>query len=503
MILLFLFWTIILNLQLTTAQNVPHETGIERRIWAEEGGHAVLPCYLSPQMLKSSLTKQYKGLTVRWERYGVSSHKESHLVIEVEASGVKKQARSMMHRVTVWDTGFLSGNFSLHIEPLLTDDAGTYEALVEYGNKVEHCRVELGVVSVTANPPGILVESEPVRLTCNSTHPENPTKRRWLRASQPVHSSGPFCPLDQSLLIYRSSSGDSGPWVCELTFADGEIISAAHNLQVLGFAGPSIPVVYTAAGSDAHLPCMLNYNPIDYGILKVAVHWSFVARGDPETKSTSQYGNERNFGLPLLAVGPDNAGQYFCEITIRGTTITKSTTLAVMTVTPSIEGPVMEGSHLLLTCNLSFLTGHEHFQWKKLDLVPTNKSWPEATSRSVEVLRWGKTLAFSQVSPNDAGTWECSVHGPDGILGSVQHRLEVAGALLASSQPSTNKMAGKITFGLILFLLVLVVSILALALLRRRIYPPNFPTLDRMVSAALPGKTVKDGGQEKVLQAEC
>lgn len=90
----------------------------------------------------------------------------------------------------------------------------------------------------------------------------------------------------------------------------------------------------------------------------------------------------------------------------------------------------MEGSRLLLTCNLSYHTGKELFTWKYLGLNPTNMSWPEAASPSFGLLSQGSTLEFPQVLSNDTGTWECSVHGPDGMSGSVQYHLEIAGTLL-------------------------------------------------------------------------
>lgn len=70
-----------------------------------------------------------------------------HFVLKVEPSGLKSLGHSMMRRVTVWDTGFLKGNFSLQIKPLLKEDAGTYEARVRHGNEDWHCLVELGVMS--------------------------------------------------------------------------------------------------------------------------------------------------------------------------------------------------------------------------------------------------------------------------------------------------------------------------------------------------------------------
>lgn len=493
----FLFWTIALCLRITNAKNGLHETGAEQRVWAKEGGQTLLPCHLSPKTLERSSKQLYKGLTIRWVRHGGSCHKENQLVLEVEPSGLKKQVRTMMHRANVWDNGFLSGNFSLQIKPLLRNDAGTYEAIVKYGHEVLRCKVELGIVSVTANPPGSLVESEPVRLTCNSTHPGNPTQICWFRGGDHGPTSGQFCSPDQSLFIDKTSKRDSGPWICELTFADGEIILATHNLEILGFAEPAFPVVYTAVGSDVYLHCTLNFSPTDYGISEVASNWSYLARGVQQTRYTRHRGNKRNFTLHLPVVAPDDAGQYICEITIRGTIITKNITLAVITVTPSIEGPVTEGSHLLLTCNLSFSTGNEHFQWKQLDEVPTNRT--EASSRSVKILNRSRTLEFSQVSSYEAGTWECSIHGPDGKMGSVQYHLKIADAQIASLPPI---MTERIAFGLMLFLLVLVLIILALTL-RRKIQPQKFPALDKIITAALPQKVSKEEDQEqKVLQID-
>ncbi|CAI5796970.1 activation gene 3 [Podarcis lilfordi] len=493
MTLLFFFWTIVLSLQLTIVQNVPCAPGEACRVWAEEGGRALLPCHLSRRRMKSSFRQLYKGLALRWVHHGDSSHRKRHLVLMVEPSGVKKMARSTMHRATVWDPGFIRGNFSLRIEPLRKEDAGTYVAVVKFAKEVLRCQVELGVVSVTPDSPGPLIESEPIQLTCNSTHPETPQEIRWFHAGLLIASSGWFCSLNQTLVISRSFRSDSGPWVCELTFADGERIYATYNLKVIGFAEPAVSVVYAAAGSDAHLPCFLNDNPTDYGISRVAARWSYAARREPKAITTLSNGSNRNFTLHLPAVGLDDAGWYTCEIAIQGTNITKNITLAVMTVTPSTEGIITEGSRLQLTCNLSYHTGKELFTWKYLGLNPTNMSWPEAASTSFGLLSQGSTLEFPQVLPNDTGTWECSVHGPDGMSGSVQYHLEIEGARIALVQP---RAAEKITLGLIAFLVILV-SILALTCLKQRTRSRNFPALDLMLASALPGKEVKDEGQEE------
>lgn len=96
-----------------------------------------------------------------------------------------------------------------------------------------------------------------------------------------------------------------------------------------GFAGPSFPVVYAAAGSDAHLSCELNDNPMDCDSSKIATRWSHMTGEDLKTKSNVHQENNRTLRLP--AVGPGSAGQYLCEVTINSTTISKSITLVVMT----------------------------------------------------------------------------------------------------------------------------------------------------------------------------
>ncbi|XP_015264080.1 PREDICTED: lymphocyte activation gene 3 protein [Gekko japonicus] len=425
--LFFLSWSVAFSLLMTNARNVSSEAGEEQRVWAEEGGRVVLPCYLE----SNNLGEVYKRLSVRWEHRGGSSLQVHHMVLQVAPSGLKIKARSMMSRASVQDRDFLHGNFSLRIEPASNDDVGRYTARVKYGSKVHRCELRLDVASVTANPLGPLVESEPINLTCNSTLPEKPIKILWFRAGHLITTSGRFRVAEQSLFISRSMGSDSGPWICELTYAGGERVSATHHLQVLGFAGPTFPVVYAAAGSNAYLPCELNINPMDYDNSKVATRWSHVAGEDLKAKSNSHQENNRTLHLP--AVGPDSAGQYLCEVSINGTTISRNVTLVVMTVIPSTEGPVWEGSHLLLACHLSHPPGKAYFQWKWLGSGLANRS--EATS---ERLSSGWFREFSKVSPEDAGVWECSVHSAEGMLGSVQYHLEIAGTLSCFLDPELD-----------------------------------------------------------------
>lgn len=473
-------------------------------MWAKVGDLALLPCHLSPQELWSHGKQLYEKTALRWERRGKSSHKEPHMVLEVEYSGLLKRARSMIPRASVKEASFRQGNFSLWIEPLLSDDAGHYEALVRYGKETQRCQVKLDVVTVTVNPPGLLVETEPLWLNCNSSHSAKLVGVQWFHNGSLVPISSRFQAHHGALSISRLSVSDSGPWHCELTYSDNEKVFATFNLQILGLAGPASPVVYAAAGSAADLPCTLNRDPRASGILGVSAHWSHLAGRDLETWAIFRNGSKGSFNLHLSEVGQGDSGQYRCAVSIHATTITRDVTLAVITVTPSIKGPVAEGSHLLLICSLTHPRGHERFQWRQLSSGLTNESSFEATSRGPGVQHYylGSTLELTTVSQEDIGTWECSVHGSEGRLGAVEYELYITGAQLAESHPILD---GQVSFSLILVLLLLLVaSLLALVLRSRRIFLPAFPALERVVIAPTPGNAKKDEGQEeKSLQTEC
>ncbi|NXV36910.1 LAG3 protein, partial [Rissa tridactyla] len=157
----------------------------------------------------------------------------------------------MRPRVSVQDSALRNGNFSLRINPVRSEDAGLYEALVAYDTEVQSCQVELGVITVTISPSSPVVENEPLLLSCNSSHRASLVETRWFHNGRPVPTSGTFCSLHGALSILRPATSDAGSWRCQLRYSDNEIISATYNLRILGFDGPTNPVVYAAAGSAA------------------------------------------------------------------------------------------------------------------------------------------------------------------------------------------------------------------------------------------------------------
>ncbi|XP_027305580.2 lymphocyte activation gene 3 protein [Anas platyrhynchos] len=483
---------------------LPGAAAGEQKVWAREGSSAVLPCYLSPRK-QGRIWKQPSDWTsVLWKRHGGSAHQEPHVVLEVEYTGLRKTALPMRPRVSVQDSALRSGNFSLRIDPVRSGDAGLYEAQVAYSTEVQSCQVELGIVTVTLSPPGPVVEGEPLLMSCNSSHRARLVETCWFHNGRPVPTTKDFYSLHGALSILQPSVSDSGSWHCQLRYSDNVVVSATHDLQILGFDGPANPVVYAAAGSAADLPCTLSYLPSAFGINAVAAHWSHPAGGHLQDWIISQNQSSRSFPLHLPAVGPDDAGWYSCAVPVGSKTMRRDVTLAVVTVTPSIPGPISEGSHLLLTCGVTHLQGHERFQWKLLSSAPTNKKGAMFTSHNLKDHRsqTGRTLDIPQVSQKDVGIWECSVYGPEGRLGAVEYGLQITGAQISS--PPTI-FSGQVTFGLTVTLFfLLMVCILALALQKRARIPASYPALEGIVAVAVPNKKgVEESQKETIQQTEC
>ncbi|XP_072183152.1 lymphocyte activation gene 3 protein [Excalfactoria chinensis] len=473
-----------------------------QKVWAREGSSALLPCYLRPRKHGKSRKQLSERTSVLWKRHGASAPQELHVVLEVEYSGLRKTALPMRPRVSVLDSALRNGNFSLCINPVRSDDVGLYEAQVTYNKEIRSCRVELGVVTVKLSPARPVVENEPLLLSCNSSHHARLMETCWFHNGHPVLTSGASCSLHGAVYIHRTTVSDSGSWHCQLRYADNEIVSATYNLQILGFDGLTNPVVYAAAGSAADLPCTLNYLPSAFGIHVVKAHWSHFAGGHLQNWSILQNQSNRSFPLHLPVVGLGDAGRYCCAVTVGNKMLRRDMTLAVITVTPGIQGPVSEGSHLLLTCGLTHPQGHEHFQWKHLSFASADKKSTVATSHNLKdsQVRTGRILEIPQVSQKDVGIWECSVYGPEGRLGAVEYGLQITGAQVSS--PPTI-FSGQVTFGLMLTLFfLLMVCVLALGMQKRAHLPASFPALERIAAVTLP-KEMEENEKETNQQTEC
>ncbi|XP_062369429.1 lymphocyte activation gene 3 protein [Cinclus cinclus] len=471
----------------------------EQKVWVREGSSAVLPCHVRPRNMRESSKQLSDKISVLWKRHGGSVHQEPHVVLEAGYSGLQKTAQLMKPRVSLQDSTLRNGNFSLRIDPVRSEDVGLYEAQVKHQTEVHSCHVELGVITVNLSPPNPVIENELLLMSCNSSHRASLVETCWFHLGP---TSRTFCSLSGTVSILYPAMSDAGSWRCQLRYSDKEIISATFNLQILGFDGPTNPVVYAAAGSAADLPCSLSYVPSAFGMSVVAAHWSHLAGGHLQDWGVSQNLSSRSFPLHLPAVGLGDAGQYRCTVSVGHRTIIRDVTLAVVTVTPSIQGPVSEGNHLLLICSLTHSQGHERFQWTHLDSATTKSKLAEAAPRNLggHSSQMGPTLEISQVSQKDTGTWECSVYGPDGKLGAVEYDLQITGAQV-SSAPSI--FSGQITFGLTLTLFfLLAICVVALAL-QKRAQTPAFPALEGMFAVNVPWKSMEEKQKGKIQQMEC
>ncbi|XP_030814755.1 lymphocyte activation gene 3 protein [Camarhynchus parvulus] len=501
-LLLFLIFTLLLFTDGHILPGLSEGRSREQKVWVREGSSAVLPCHLSPRKTRESSKQLPDKISVLWKRHGGSVHQEPHVVLEVGYSGLQKTAQLMKPRVSLQDPALRNGNFSLRIVPVRSEDVGLYEAQVKYRTEVHSCHVELGVITVTLSPPSPVIGSEQLLMSCNSSHRASLVETCWFHKEHLGPTSRTFCYMSGTLSIIHPAMSHAGSWRCQLRYSDKEVISATFNLQILGFDGPSSPVVYAAAGSAVDLPCSLSYLPRAFGMRVVAAHWSHLAGGHLEERGTSQNLSSRSFPLHLPAVGPGDAGQYRCAVSVGHRTISRDVTLAVVTVTPSIQGPVSEGNRLLLICSLAHSQGHERFQWTHLDSAPTKSKLAVATPHSLDShsSRMGPTLEIPRVSQKDMGTWECSVYGPEGRLGAVEYDLQITGAQV-SSAPSI--FSGQITFGLTLTLFFLLAACVVALALQKRAQAPAFPALEGMFAASVPWKPMEEKQKGKIQQTEC
>uniref|UniRef100_A0A8C5J779 Ig-like domain-containing protein n=1 Tax=Junco hyemalis TaxID=40217 RepID=A0A8C5J779_JUNHY len=401
----------------------------EQKVWVREGSSAVLPCHLGPRKTRESSKQLPDKISVLWKRHG---GRYARATRHTSPSGGMGGLELMKPRVSLQDSALRNGNFSLRIVPVRGEDAGLYEAQVKYRTEVHRLLwwlpydlssppTQTLLFAVTLSPPSPVIESEMLSMSCNSSHRASLVETCWFHKEHLGPTSRTFCSSSGTLSILHPAMSDAGSWRCQLRYSDKEIISATFNLQILGELSlcvdtpaspaptfphfPGHPVVYAAAGSAADLPCTLSYLPRALGMRVVAAHWSHLAGGHLEEKSISQNLSSRSFPLHVPVVGPGDAGQYRCTVSVGHRTISRDVTLAMLTGERRDWGPSLQTNIPTCLCNEhgSLFRGHSS--------------------------RVGPTLEIPQVSQKDMGTWECSVHGPEGRLGAVQYDLQITGTV--------------------------------------------------------------------------
>ncbi|XP_053912670.1 lymphocyte activation gene 3 protein isoform X2 [Cuculus canorus] len=294
-----------------------------------------------------------------------------------------------------------------------------------------------------------------------------------------------------SLRIDPVWSEDAGLYEAQVAY-DMEVQSCQVELGVITVTiSPPSPVVENE-------PLLLSCNSSHRARL-VETRWFHNGHLFPTSRTFCSLHGALSIPQPAMS----DAGSWRCQLRYSDNEIISATYNLQILVTPSIQGPVSEGSHLLLICSLIHPRGHERYQWKHLDSAPTNSKLAVATPHNLDghTSQTSPTLEILRVSQKDTGTWECSVHGPEGRLGAVEYGLQITGAHI-SSPPSI--FSGQVTFGLMLTLfLLLMVCVLAFTVQKRARYPA-FPALEGMVAVTVPRKKeMEENQKEKIQQTEC
>ncbi|XP_028910347.1 lymphocyte activation gene 3 protein isoform X2 [Ornithorhynchus anatinus] len=320
-----------------------------RVVWAQTGSPVQLPCSLGPQERMAYRSSLLRGAAVSWDHRPDRASSGWYTVLAVEPSGLKRGRRPRQQRAQLRGLDFLRGDFSLRLLPARRPDAGDYRATVSFGDRTLRCLLHLSMAAVTADPPGTLVASDPVRLTCSSTRPEPPVFSLWFRGDTPIVS-----PTPGLLYLPHVTLAHAGHWRCQLFFSDGSNVSVSHRLHVLGLEPPEQRTIYVGAGSPAELPCRLT--PVPEAPAVLGAHWSLPRGGVLPVE-----GVNGSFALQLDEVTPERAGTYHCNVSLRGRWLGTTVTLAAITgarllgATPHPASPGKLLPPLGLSFGLSFL----------------------------------------------------------------------------------------------------------------------------------------------------
>ncbi|XP_040293049.1 lymphocyte activation gene 3 protein [Bufo bufo] len=363
------------------------------------GGHVVLPCTMSKDLLEAGRRSSYPSSFVLWQR----RDRIPQTVHKLLPSGVTYTSRRARDRVLVPPSLTNQGIFSLHLNGLMEQDAGMYRAVARYGGSKQKCLATLRTIKLIQFPLGPLPENSSFNLTCRIVDPDSSsTSVRWIYNGILVQPSSRISVSGSRLYIHRLTLEDHGKWSCEVDGARSSV-----TLLVVGVSGLDPLSVYTAIGSSVELPCNITHLPVER---RLPFHWS------KDKKSI----NDNNQVVVLNHVRPEDAGTYQCDTTYKGQRLTRLMELRVIQVSPS--GPVFtkEGSQLWLQCNISISTGKERFQW-------IGPSLPDGQRKVIQ----GTVVDLPDVHTEDSGAWTCSVYGMNGILGELEHWVYVHAAQTA------------------------------------------------------------------------
>ncbi|KAB5523662.1 hypothetical protein PHYPO_G00155140 [Pangasianodon hypophthalmus] len=276
-------------------------------------------------------------------------------------------------------------NFGLlHLPAVSQEDSGSYSCAVK-GQSYRSPAVILNVyylpksVSVSISPSGEIVEGSSVTLTCSSDANPPVHDYTWYKETSSIGT-------EQSYIIHRIRSEDSGDYKCKARNYYGEKYSDGATLNVL-YPPKRVSVSISPSGeivegSSVTLICSSDAKP--------PVHdytWY---------KGTSSIGSGQSYIINRIR--SEDSGEYKCKARNRyGEKYSDGATLNVLyppkrvSVSISPSGEIVEGSSVTLTCSS--------------DAKPpvVSYTWFKGTS----FIRTGQSYIINRIRSEDSGDYKC------------------------------------------------------------------------------------------------
>ncbi|CAH2316004.1 hemicentin-2 [Pelobates cultripes] len=319
----------------------------------------------------------------------------------------------------------VDGEGALHIEPVLSEDAGSYVCeLTNAAGSANHTFIlHVHVApSITLGPPEYTTqEGRAVTLQCHTKGQPFPTIT-WAKGESAlnIESTHYHVNKDGSLVIALPSWADSGHYTCTATNPAGTtsrsmqlFVNTKPRISVNGSHDLSVPInVVAAMGSEIILPCQVNGNPLP------VVSW----RKDslPLPIISARHNMLPSWSLKLTELRVMDSGYYTCfaSNTAGNTSLTYNVEVQVP---PRVHpGPkilkALLGHTLTLPC-LAYGDPMPRLSWYK----------------NAEALRVGGqdslpgpdgSISVLEVQLSDSGSYRCAASSSAGS-DSLEFRLEV------------------------------------------------------------------------------
>ncbi|XP_067997781.1 T-cell surface glycoprotein CD4 [Melanerpes formicivorus] len=309
----------------------------------------------------------------------------------------------------------------LKLMDLRMSDVGIYTCA--YGSHT--VTISLHVFKLTVSSDGHFLPSDVPELTLmqNSTHPLPDLAITLFDSNNktviPQHSPDKT-PQKYTLKLKQLEATDSGTWVCHI-HSDSPPIN--HNIffdvKVLGFQNPDLERRYATVGSTVTLSWHLNFHQIQWNKdFTGALHWAkhegatahklldfnITAQGQQHEMTKSrrfqleipQNTPKSTIEVKLPKVHFNYSGQYLCQLMYKGKHTESKIELVVMKVSANPVGPLLRGTIMTLTCQVSsHLPASAHLRWERVNGTQTDTKQSKPNAAKVEV------------NVSAAGLWNC------------------------------------------------------------------------------------------------